>query len=176
MKITFVAVSSLDGKTTMWNNPLVDEWTSKEDTKHFTKLLQTSSLILMGRKTYQHAKKQMTHRTGRLRLVFTKTPHKFRKEHIKDQLEFTNESPNEALKRLKKYGYKQALFVGGATLAAEFLQQNLLHEIFVTIEPKLFGIGKSLIGEEKLNVNLKLLNVEKLNSKGTLLLKYKVIK
>ena len=133
MKITFVAVSSLDGKTTMWNNPLVDTWTSKEDTKHFTQLLQTSSLILMGRKTYQHAKKQMTHRTGRLRLVFTKTPHKFQKEQIKDQLEFTNESPREALKRLQRYGYKQALFVGVATLAAEFLQQNLLNEVFVTI-------------------------------------------
>lgn len=176
MKITLVIVTSLNGKITRWNNPNIYNWTSKEDTKHFKHLLQTFSLILMGRKTYEHARTQMVHIPGRVRVVFTKKPKKFQKDTIADRLEFTKETPQEVIKRFKKLGYKKALLVGGATLATKLLEEKLVDEIIMTIEPKLFGGKELLIAEKELDITLKLQSIEKLNSNGTLLLRYKVIK
>lgn len=176
MKITLALVSSVDGKTTKWNSKNTSHWSSKEDQKHFYTLLGQYSLILMGSKTYEAAKHLMTHKNGTTRIVLTHNPKKYQKEIIPGQLEFTSEAPLDLIKRLKKLGYKQALIVGGAITNTAFFKVNLITEVLLTVEPKLFGIGNSLLGNGELDIDMKLVSVEKLNSKGTLLLKYKVLK
>lgn len=175
MKITLVVATSLDGKITMGDNPDVHVWTSPEDTEHFRSFLQSASLITMGRKTYDAMKDTMKHKPGRLRIVFTRDPHEFEKERIEGQLEFTSEAPKELVDRLS-VKFKEMLLVSGAEVTTAFFKAGLIDEIYQTLEPWIFGAGKPVVLPEDLNIKLQLIDMKKLNEKGTLLLHYKVKK
>lgn len=65
-------------------------------------------------------------------------------ESFKDIVEIVTIGENEVnLEEFSKYlfdkGYKSALVEGGPNLVGQFLKQNLLDEVFLTIAPKLFG-------------------------------------
>jgi riboflavin biosynthesis pyrimidine reductase len=68
------------------------------------------------------------------------------------------------------------LLVGGSYTNAAFLKENLVNRIIVTVEPKLFASGKPLIVGELLDINLQLKQGKRLNTKGTLLLTYDIVK
>ncbi len=175
MKMILAMVSSVDGKTTRWNNSDLHSWTSKEDQEYFSKLIEENNCIIMGRKTYEAAKNMIKHRSGKLRIVLTGNPKPFNHLSIPGQLEFTNKPSKKLIKRLEDMGYANALLVGGATVNTLFLKENLVDELWLTLEPKILGNGNGLVGESELDVNLQLLGFEKLNNSGTLLLKYKII-
>lgn len=174
MKLICIMVESIDGKTTKWGNQHVWQWTSKEDQTHFSKTIEQANLIIMGRKTFEAAKSTMKHVPSKLRVVITSEPEKFAQEQMPGQLEFTNEDPEILIKRLEQQGFTEALLVGGGNINSLFFQKRLVNEFWITIEPKLFGKGNSLVAESELDINFELLSVEKLNSQGTLLIKYTV--
>lgn len=176
MKVILVVVMSLDGMTTKNNNPDIYHWSSKEDQKHFFSLIEKSKLLLMGRRTYEQAKHLMQHKKGRKRVILTKTPQKYAKEALPDMLEFTHTDPIYLVKQLEEQGYSQALLLGGAQTSTTFAQKHLIDEVWLTIEPYLFGNGISLFTAELIDFTLQLISARKLNKNGTLLLKYKVIK
>lgn len=174
MTITCIMVSSVDGKTTQWFNPHLHFWTSKEDQDYFAKLIEESNLIIMGRKTYDVIKDHIKHKEGRLRIVVTSKPEKYAQDQIPNQLEFTSNDPQTLVKKLEERGFSESLLVGGSTLNTAFFEQGLVNELWLTLEPKLFGKGTNIVAESALNVNLELLSIKKLNSTGTLLLSYAV--
>lgn len=176
MKITCVMVESVDGKTTKGDVGRTFLWTSVEDQQHFKKLVEENNLIIMGRKTYEVSKNHMEHKKGRLRVIITNNPEKYKSEEIKGILEFSDENPRNLINHLEKQGYLKALLTGGARLNSLFFRENLVNELWLTIEPKIFGIGNSIVGEEMFDLSLELLSVAKLNEKGTLLLQYSVVK
>lgn len=165
---------SVDGKTTKGNDPNIYKWTSKEDQKHFFSLIEKFNVIIMGRKTFLAAKGLMKLSPKKLRLVITKNPNSFKQAEIPGQLEFTSDSPEAILRKLQKRKYKEILLAGGANINTLFFKVKLVNELWLTIEPYIFGSGNSLVADEKLNVNLHLKSVKRLNTKGTLFLKYKV--
>lgn len=167
-------VSSVNGKTTHGTNPDIYLWTSEEDHQRFTETLQHAPLIIMGRTTYDIAKKQMKHIPGRLRIVVTHNPQTYQAEEIPGQLEFTNENLEQLMKRLEGKGYTEGLVVGGSEINSLFFKAHLVNELWLTIEPILFGQGKEILSEIDLQARLQLIGTEKLNDQGTLLLKYTV--
>lgn len=172
MKVILVMVMSVDGKTTKWNDPNVLSWTSIEDQKHFTALIADSKVVVMGRKTYDSVKSSLKLSPDHLRIVLTSSV----QCQIHGQLEFTSHTPKVILKELTVRGYDEALLLGGSEVNNAFLKVNLINELWLTVEPKLFGHGKSLAGDEQLNTSLKLINIKKLNPAGTLLIKYRILK
>lgn len=168
-------VTSLDGKSTHRGVEGTRNFNSEEDKKHFQNVIDAGKLLIMGSTTYEQAKDMMVHSNGKLRIIITRDPSKYEHEKIGGQLEFSNENPSDLLKRLALQGFSDGYLLGGAHTNTEFFKQNLVDEIWVTIEPKILGLGNGLLGEEKVDVNLKILSAEKLNGKGTLLLKYAVI-
>lgn len=68
------------------------------------------------------------------------------------------------------------LVVGGAHIATSFLKDQLVDEIWLTIEPKIFGVGGNFVIEEQLDINLRLINLDKVNEQGTIISKYEVLK
>ena len=70
-------------------------------------------------------------------------------------------------------GYESAILGGGCYLNSLFLRKKLIDEIILTIEPRLFGSGLSLFGDN-VNVNLELLEAKKINSQSVML-RYKII-
>lgn len=171
MKVTLVIVASINGKTTKGDDPYIYSWTSKEDSDFFFSLHKKHNLIIMGRKTYEAAKNIIKPDPGRLRVVLTHSPEKYKKEEVPG-LEFSKESPEKLVKRLEKEGYTQALCVGGSAIASEFLKAGLLSDMYITLEPLLFGKGRDIVDDCDLSVPLKLDSIQQVNTNGTIILHY----
>lgn len=168
-------VVSLDGKSTK-GKLKNQQWASKEDQNHFQSLIASSNLIVMGRKTHEAAKPIIRLQKEKLRIVLTQDPERFKTSTVTGQLEFSSESPALLLKRVEKAGYKKLLLVGGSNINTLFFKAKLVDEIWLTVEPKIFGLGNGMVDNIKIDVRLQLESIEKLNKNGTLLLKYKVVK
>ncbi len=174
MKITLLLVTSVNGKLTNGTSSPIYEWTSTEDRTHFFSLIEKNSLIIMGRKTYEAAKTVIKLEPGKLRVILTRHPEQFDTQSVAGQLEFSKESPKQLLTRLEKADYRKALLVGGSKTAGKFLIENLVTTLLLSIEPILFGTGQQFLQNEELNVQLSLTKVKRLNTRGTLLLNYRI--
>lgn len=172
MKIILVMVASADGKTTKWEESAVHGWSSKEDKEHFQSLKTEHRLIVMGRKTYEHVKNEITLSPLIRRIVMTQRPADFSGEAVDGQLEFTDEPPPTLVKRLASEGFDTMLLVGGSELNGGFLEHQLINECYITIEPRFFGSGKSIFADTKIDVSLQLMELRKLNKQGSLVVHY----
>lgn len=175
MKIILVMVETLNGKTTKGTTAGTSSWASQEDQDYFFKTLSENNLFIMGRRTYEAAKENMQLSDDRLRIILTSSPEKFVNDEVKGQLEFSSDDPQSLIKNLAERGYTQAILLGGAHTNTDFLKEKLVSEIWLTLEPKIFGTGNNLFSDEQLELDLELLSNEKLNPQGTLLLKYHVL-
>jgi dihydrofolate reductase len=81
--------------------------------------------------------------------------------------------PEKVLAELESAGFKSAILGGGAFVNSDFLKRGLIDEIWLTVEPKIFGDGLGVFGGD-FDANLKLLDVEKINE-NSVVLKYKVL-
>ncbi len=176
MKVILVMVSSINGKITKGDNPDVSAFASKEDAALFLSIKDRFRCYILGSATYEASRKKIILRKGKLRIVLTRNPEKYKAETVPGRLEFTSESPETLVRRLSRDGYKSALLLGGSQINRHFLAAGLVDEVYLTIEPALFGRGKDLVAESDVDVPLKLIRFEKLNKIGTLHVRYKVIK
>jgi len=154
-----------DGKIAKSSDHFPD-WTSKEDKKLFAEISKKYGVVIMGDKTFFTFPKPLP---GRLNVVFTllKKPPKMK------NVMWVGGNPKTVLKKLEKMGYKSAILGGGAYLNTQFLKKKLIDEIWLTIEPKIFGEGLGVFGGD-FEVDLKLTGVKKLNN-NSILIKYKVL-
>ncbi len=169
MKIILMAAISIDGKIAKNKNQKSTDWTSKQDKKIFVQTTKQAGVVIMGRKTYETIGKPLKQR---LNIILTKNPKKYK--NIPNQLEFHNKTPAQIIKYLEQKNYNTAVVCGGSQIYSEFLQQNLVNELYLTIEPKIFGKGINLFADYNLEKNLKLLEYTKLGE-NTIFLKYKIL-
>jgi dihydrofolate reductase len=174
MNITIVMVSSLDGKITQGDDPDVSSWTSSEDKTLFASLKEQATLLIMGRQTYEVAKPYMKLSASTLRVVMTHTPEQYRDDAIPGQLEFTNQSPKELVTSLEQRGFQDALLLGGGQTNGVFLDEGLVSQFRLTLEPVVLGGGKELARVTK-NHTLRLISMEQLNEKGSMHILYEVL-
>ena len=174
MKTILIFVSTLDGKITKWGEPKVSSWSSHQDQDYYKKVLNESRLIIMGSNTFNADtfKPSADHQL----IIMTGHPDKYKNLEITGQIEFTNESPVELIARFITKEHKQILVVGGPHIATSFLKEQLIDEVWLTIEPKIFGTGGNFATEENLDINLHLIHCGKVNEQGTLITKYAVLK
>ncbi|HEY5122989.1 MAG TPA: dihydrofolate reductase [Ignavibacteria bacterium] len=174
MKTILVFVSTLDGKVTKWGDPHVKSWSSQQDQEFFNKTWKDNRLIIMGSNTFYLEPFKPT--SNHLIVIMTGQPSKYKSYEILGQLEFRSESPDQLVKLFEKEGHEHMLVVGGPHIATSFLKKQLVDELWLTIEPKIFGAGGNFVIEEKLDINLQLISCESVNKQGTLFTKYAVIK
>jgi len=84
-------------------------------------------------------------------------------------------SPKDGINLLKGKGFTEVLLGGGSKLNGSFMKENLVDEIYLDIEPLIFGRGIKLFAEEEFERKLKLIDVNKISA-NTIQLHYKVIK
>lgn len=164
MKVILIAAVSADGFIGKSRNHLAD-WTSPEDKKLFVELTKRAGVIVMGRNTYETIGKALP---GRLNIVYTT------RAIDNPEVQTTSEEPQTLLDRLIADGYDQVAICGGQTVYDLFLSAGIVDEIYLTIEPKLFGSGITL-AKTAADLNLKLISQQKIND-DTLNLHYKVLK
>jgi dihydrofolate reductase len=106
----------------------------------------------------------------------TRHRHRYKDLEIPGRLEFTDESPLALATRFRNEGHQQMLVIGGPHVATSFLNEQLIDELWLTLEPKIFGTGGNFATGVNLDINLRLLHVERVNEQGTLITKYAVLK
>ncbi|HWH62217.1 MAG TPA: dihydrofolate reductase [Ginsengibacter sp.] len=174
MKTILIFVSTLDGKVTKWGEQNVSSWSSHQDQDYYKKVLNESRLIVMGSNTFNAD--TFKYSSDHQLIIMTGHPDKYKSLEITGQIEFTNESPVELIARFKNKGHKQMLVIGGSHVATSFLKEQLIDELWLTLEPKIFGTGGNFVTDVKLDINLSLIHCEKVNEQGTLITKYAVLK
>ena len=174
MKIILIFVSTLDGKVTKWGEPHVSSWSSHQDQDYYKNVLNESRLIVMGSNTFNADtfKPSENHQL----IIMTRHRDKYKNLEVPGQLEFTSEPPVDLTARFRSKDHKQMLVVGGPHVATSFLKEQLIDELWLTIEPKIFGTGGNFATDVNLDISLRLLHFEKVNEKGTLITKYVVLK
>lgn len=174
MKVILVFVSTLNGKITKGDDPEVTSWSSKNDQDYYGKIWKDSSLIIMGSNTYND--NVIKPSKGRLIVVMTGNPDLYINHKVPHQLEFSDNSPSDLTAFYDKTGFEQMTVVGGSKVATSFLRENLVDELWLTIEPRMFGKGHNLIADDPLEIYMQLLSYEKVNEQGTLITRYSILK
>lgn len=162
MRVILLAAISTDGFIGRSSNELAN-WTTKEDKAFFIAKTKEAGVMVMGRTTFETIGRPLK---GRRILVLTRNPEKY--QSIENQVEYTSVSPHELVEQEKARGTEMLVIAGGAEIYSQFLAADLIKEMYLTIEPVLFGAGVPLARDfsEK---RLKRLAVESLGEQSVLL-------
>lgn len=181
MKFIAIAAVTIDGKIAH-STKGGSNWTSKEDKAFLHRELDKCDLVIVGNSTYKLAKKPLSKRKC---LVFTRKVKGYKK--VNEKLAYynpvtpTSPPPSRGRNKLlpspwwggQGRGIKKVCILGGAQVYSWFLKRNLIDELFLTIEPIIFGFGLSLFDISlKVPQTYKLVSVKRLNKAGTLILHY----
>ena len=162
MKVILIAAVSADGKIAERRDQNSLDWTSKEDTRFFIEKTKECGVMVMGRTTFNTIGKPLK---GRLIVILTHEESEVRKE---EGLEYTNESLVDIVKRFEEEGREAIAIAGGASIYSQFLKAGLVTDLFLTVEPVLFGSGVPL-AEGFDRINMKLVETRKLGEESVLL-------
>lgn len=175
MRVILIAAQSLDGFITKHDTPGSD-FASPADQAHLRTALAAFDCSIMGAETYRTARTQIRERmtSPRLRIVLTRSPENFTADTVPGRLEFSSASPQQLLASLSARGLSRCALLGGAQIHSLFLAARLIDELWLTLEPVLFGRGTPLLSSPA-STQLRLLSEEKLAA-DTLLLKYEVLR
>lgn len=172
MKVTLMAAISLDGFITKHEQP-GSAFTSAEDKQFFHEAVLDFDCLIFGAGNYRQSSRWIAShlRKEQLKVVLTREPDRYQAEQEPGTLEFTSASPAELVQSLAARGFRNACLLGGGQIYGLFLREHQVDELWLTLEPLLFGAGVKL-AESQLDFQGTLLSLEKLNP-STLLLKYR---
>jgi len=169
-----VAVISLDGCLTRHHDEGAG-WASAADRRHFASALADADVYLMGSATYTEARDNIRKGLDRRhrRIIVTRTPEKYEHDTVTGQLEFTAETPQQIVGRMRADGHHRCVVLGGGEIYNLFLGSGVVDEMQLTLEPRVFGDGKRLAGTATaIDPRFSLTKVDHL-SETTLLLTYR---
>lgn len=137
MKVELIAASSIDGYIAQSTEQSSLDWTSKEDLRFFIEKTKEAGVVVMGRKTFDTIGKPLK---GRELIVMTRGTNTSDQEGVR----FTQQSPREIIESLVAQQFERVVIAGGAQIYRAFLLEGLVTDLFITIEPVLFGGGVPL--------------------------------
>lgn len=172
MDIFGFAVITLDGCLTRHDEEGVS-FSSPEDQAHFRAALHACDAAVMGRRTFETARESIL---GSLspslcRFVLTRAPQAYAELETPGELEFTAEQPLPLVARLAERGFDRLAVLGGTEVYDFFTGAALITEWQLTVEPRMFGQGRRLLGHPT-DRRYTLVETRALNE-STLLLRYR---
>lgn len=169
MKVILYAAISVDGKLAEEAGQLSTDWTSEADYKWFVAQTKACGVMVMGRKTFATINRPLK---DRLIYVMTRSPETC--EGVGESVIFTSMTPAEIVADAESRGYETLALTGGSEIHTLFFEAGFVDEVYLTIEPVLFGHGVPLTGNQS-RVNLELISSEPLGDQAVLL-RYRVNK
>lgn len=152
-------IAQTDGETP-WSEA---EW------EGFSEAVGRAENIIVGRKTYEIMKSvNEIEKIGNPFVIVVSSEYQ-----NTDSAVFVK-SPLDAMRVLEERGVDEVLVAGGGMLNAAFMSMGLIDEIYLDVEPIVFGTGVKLFADSNFTQLLELLAVRQL-SKNTVQLHYKVI-
>ena len=145
-------------------------WISKEEWDSYSLAVRTAGNLIVGHRTYGILTQQPEFselKDVKLVVVAQEDFQTLAQNHL------VAHSPKESLKLLSDF--EQVIVAGGGALNASFVQENLVDEIFIDIEPIILGRGVPLFRDKDFEHNLKLIGQKKI-SDNEVQLHYEVLK
>ncbi|MBI3232201.1 MAG: dihydrofolate reductase [Candidatus Doudnabacteria bacterium] len=162
-KYIAIAAITLDGKIAKGPKHF-SNWTSEEDKLFMRALLDKCDVVIVGNNTYKTAIEPLSKRNC---IVFSRTENQMNRIYV-------NPSKTDVKKLIRKLNYRKVAILGGAQTYTYCLKNKMLDELYLTIEPLVFGKGIDLFSSKKfLDSKFKLISSKLLNESGSLLLHYK---
>lgn len=170
--LVLIAAQTLDGYIARPDRPGTD-FCSEADAAFLREALKEFDSLIMGRKTYHTLRERILNSDTQrfLRKIVTRSPDIHAKDQRDDLIEFTGDTPAEILNELDRRGRKKTALLGGSEIYAQYLAAGLVDELWITVEPLLFGAGTALLAAP-CELALQLVSVSRL-SENVVLLKYK---
>lgn len=165
MRCTAIAAVTIDGKIAR-NTSHFSDWTSLEDKTFMRSLLDASDVVVIGNNTYKTAIEPLSKRNC---IVLTTSVSKTERKDPRLLLW------NPATVRFDEVvmGYERIAILGGTQTYTYFLEHDLLDEMYLTIEPVVFGNGLNLFETTAdITTAFALSSVKQLNERGSVLLHY----
>ncbi|HEY8999113.1 MAG TPA: dihydrofolate reductase family protein [Candidatus Saccharimonadales bacterium] len=159
-RVLLIAALTADGLTAQAQHESTD-WTSAEDKKFFVQLTRRAGVIVMGANTFRTINRALP---GRRNIVYS---------HYNidvPEVETTQAQPKELVTQLAKDGYEEIAVIGGSNVYDQFLQAGVVDELYLTVEPIIFGQGLPLF-KTPTRQTFRLEGVEHLNA-DTVMLHY----
>jgi dihydrofolate reductase len=168
MKVILYMAISLNGMIAKSDDDT--SWISKEEWDSYSLAVRTAGNLIVGHHTYGILTKQpefLEFKEVKLIVVAQKDFQTLAQNHL------VAHSPKEALKLLSDF--EQVVVAGGGALNASFVEENLIDEIFIDIEPIILGQGIPLFKDKDFERKLKLVGQKKI-SNNEIQLHYQVLK
>lgn len=143
------------------------DWTSKEDKQKFVELTKDAGVMVMGSKTFAMFPAPLK---DRKHYVYTRQPTASSDEMVI----YTSAAPKQLIDQIANQGYKKIAIIGGQQVYDLFLSADAIDEVYLTVEPALFGAGIAL-ARQPMNITMELLETTQLNA-STVMLHYRVVK
>lgn len=169
MRVFAIAAITANGFIGQAEDQISWDWTSPEDRKLLVQLTKEAGTVVLGAKTFATFKRKRAF-PGRRTIVYTSYPEKLT---AIPGIETTSEPPKDLVDRLSREGTTGLAVLGGRSVYTQFLESGALDELYLTVEPVIFGSGIPLFGGAA--AQLRLLDSYKLND-NTVVLHYTVKK
>lgn len=168
MKVILYMAITANGMIARKN--LETPWSDEEFNSYYKKVREVGNVIVGSRTYPQFLESDITSMGNPLMVVLT------RSNKVSDQENVVfAQSATRALEIIKDKGFDQALVTGGGETNKAFLETSLIDEIYLDIEPFIFGEGVPLFTPSGVELKLKLLETKKISDQ-TIQLHYKVVK
>ena len=151
-------------------------WVTETEWASFSGMIRKNGNMIIGRRTYEVMLKNDEFNRSKLDKIKTVV--------VTDDVSLTvhnpefivtAKSPKTALNILRNQGITTIMVCGGGGLNASFMEENLIDELYLDVEPIVFGTGIRLFKEEDFEAKLKLVETKKLSA-NEMQLHYEVIK
>ena len=150
------------------------DFVSEEEMRAFDAMSKKAGNIIIGSKTFEVLKKEkLFPYDERYNVVMSKK--KIKNTWGEDEVWVTNASPREVIDELEAGGHKIAFIGGGSEIASSFMKAGVVDEVYLDVEPMIFGKGIPLLKPADFEIKLKLINTKKI-SENTVQLHYQVKK
>ncbi len=169
MQIALYVAISIDGYIAKLDKD--SEWVSPVCGESFTRTINEYGCIIMGSHTFDQYRDEMYPVKGILNIVISKDGSR---SSTDNDLVFVT-SPESALAVSTEHGYVKALLIGGGTINASFLRDNLIDDVIVDIHPLILGQGIKVFENIEKMVRLSSANITPM-AEDLVQVRYKVIK
>lgn len=147
------------------------DFVSAAEWESFRSMIRKVGNMVIGRRTYDIMRKSNEFSGFDKAKVVVVTQDKIFKAYGLNH--FIAGSAQQAVAFLEKQGFGEALVAGGGILNSSFMKQNLIDEIYLDIEPVIFGKGIRVFAEDDFEVRLKLVGIKKI-SENVVQLHYRI--
>ena len=168
MRVVLYMAVSVDGFIA--RNDDDTSWISRAEWDSYSSRVRQAGCLIIGHRTYDILTKQpefTEFKDIKIIVVSQRSVPLLSPGHL------LAHSPSEALTFLKDF--HEAVVAGGSLLNASFLDENLLDEIYLDIEPVILGAGVPLFKDKDSAHDLKLVGIKNI-SEDEVQLHYEIIK